>query len=424
MTFLEDYTLLEELGQGGFATVYKVRNNRLGYIRAVRVLNATIAHGEEDMLYQKFLNECRLLLCLGNGNHPNIVHIYRPRLKDNKALVEMDYIDGQDVAGFLRSNSGFVQTDEVINLLKDMSSALAYCHEDIYKYCMDRELDNLEDDPADGSKVLIDEQTRKRLIEKYKVIHNDLHSGNIMRRENGTYILLDFGLAIEGDDVVRSSRRTNGAPEFKAPEKWQDDGIITTQTDIYSFGVILYEYLTGHVPFQLDKTLGSMERAIFFVGEAHQAIMPEPVFESRKEAFENAHPGSKYEKDYPDWLENVIMKCLEKDPKDRYANAKELYEEVKKHLKEVPESAKVGKEDEGENVIEAIEIADQSDFLDEIERLNEENRKLTAANSALEGELAGLKNNQKNGVSGKWIALSVFLTALIAAGIGYFLHSL
>lgn len=71
MPFLEDYILLDELGQGGFATVYKVKHRSLGYIRAVRVLHQLIAKGEEDKTYQKFLRECRILLRLGNGNHPN-----------------------------------------------------------------------------------------------------------------------------------------------------------------------------------------------------------------------------------------------------------------------------------------------------------------------------------------------------------------
>ena len=362
MIFLKDYTLLEELGQGGYATVYKVRHNRLGYIRAIRVLNATIARGEEDPTYQKFLNECRLLLCLGNGNHPNIVHIYQPFLKENKALVEMDFVDGQDVIGYLKSNAGFVDSMEVIRLLVDMSSALAYCHEDIYKYSMDREQDDLQDDPEDGSKVLIDEPTRKRLIDKYSVIHNDLHSGNIMRRENGSYVLLDFGLAIEGEDVVRSSRRTNGAPEFKAPEKWEDDGIITTQTDIYSLGVVLYEYLAGRVPFPVDKEIKSPEKAIYYVGEAHKALMPDPIEDVRRKAFQRGYPDCEYEKDYPDWLEKIIMKCLEKDPKDRYANGRELYEDVLKYYSQ----------GSGPGVENGVSYADQSDLIEEILKLRAE----------------------------------------------------
>ena len=371
MIFLKDYTLLDELGQGGYATVYKVRHNRLGYIRAIRVLNATIARGEEDPTYQKFLNECRLLLCLGNGNHPNIVHIYQPFLKENKTLVEMDFVDGQDLTSYLKSNNGFVDSMEVIRLLSDMSSALAYCHEDIYKYCMDRELDDLQDDPDDGSKVLLDEQIRKRLIDKYSVIHNDLHSGNIMRRENGTYVLLDFGLAIEGDDVVRSSRRTNGAPEFKAPEKWEDDGTITTQTDIYSLGVVLYEYLTGRVPFPVDKEIKSPEKAIFYVGEAHKTLMPDPVEDVRRGAFKKVYPDYEYVKDYPDWLENIIMKCLAKDPDERYANGKELHEDLLKYY-----SRESGTWTENE-----VSYADQSDLIEEILKLRK--------------ELSTLKSNRK-----------------------------
>ena len=71
MAFLEEYTLLDELGQGGYATVYKVRHNNLGYIRAIRVLNAIIAHGETDKTYQKFLegvgNVCTSPACGGRG---------------------------------------------------------------------------------------------------------------------------------------------------------------------------------------------------------------------------------------------------------------------------------------------------------------------------------------------------------------------
>ena len=167
MAFLQEYTMLNELGRGGFATVYKVRHNELGYIRAVRVLNETIVDADSPT-YQKFLRECKLLLRLGNGNHPNIVHIYQPRLLDNKALVEMDYVDGQDILHYLQQNQNFVPATEVVRMALQMSSALAYCHEDIYKFCMDRGADKLQDDPSDGSKVLVDDKTRKRLIEKYK----------------------------------------------------------------------------------------------------------------------------------------------------------------------------------------------------------------------------------------------------------------
>lgn len=333
MSFLKEYTLLGELGTGGFAKVYKVRHNTLGYIRAVRVLTEPVTD-ENSRAYQKFLRECKVLLRLGNGNHRNIVHIYQPRLLENHALVEMDYVDGKDISHHLTENGRFLPIDEVLRMVEEISSALAYCHQDIYKFCMDPDEDQLECDPVDGSKWLIDESTKKRLVEKYKVIHNDIHSGNIMRREDGSCVLLDFGLAITGsDDVRNSSRHANGAVEFKAPEKWDDEGILTEQSDIYSFGVVMYEYLAGRVPFPYNKAYSQAE-ATFKLSKAHKEQKPSPISELRKAYFEAKYPGQTYEKDYPDWLEATIMRCLEKDPAQRFKDGKELHEHILSHLAE------------------------------------------------------------------------------------------
>ncbi len=327
--FLNDYTLLDEIGHGAFASVYKVRHNQLGYIRAVRVLNHTIAQGENDQLWLKFLAECRLLLRLGNGNNPHIVHIYQPLLRDNKALVEMDFIDGMDLAHYMNKNNRFVEAGEVVRLARHMGSALAYCHHDIYRSCMDRDQDNLQDDPDDGSQVLIDRATEARLVRKYQVIHNDLHSGNIMRRNNGDYVLLDFGLSIQDGDVLHSSKRRGGAPEYKAPEKWNDEATITTQSDIFSMGVILYEMLTGHVPFALDTTKPNQIEAEYLLMKAIQSEEAPSIYMQRKRTFEETHPGQQYEKDYPDWLEMLIERCLAKDPSMRFPSGKQFNEFIK-----------------------------------------------------------------------------------------------
>ena len=384
MAFLEEYTLLDELGQGGYATVYKVRHNHLGYIRAIRVLNATIAHGEEDKTYQKFLRECRLLLRLGNGNHPNIVHIYQPLLKAQKAIVEMDYVDGMDLFHYLKEQKGFVPTEDVLHLLTGIGSALAYCHKDIYKFCMDKEEDNLKDDPNDGSKVLLDSKTIEQLIEKYRVIHNDIHSGNIIRREDGNFVLLDFGLAIEGNDVVRSSRKRNGAPEFKAPEKWDNESLLTTQSDIYSFGVVLYEYLTDRVPFQFDKKNSNPSEAEYLLGKAHKEQQPPSILELRKEAFEKAYPGATYEKDYPDWLEKVIMRCLAKSPAERFKDGKELHDFVKESIKADSDTKVANMRDEIaqlQNKISALHQEQQAKSNEETERETAMKRQIEDAES-------------------------------------------
>lgn len=330
MSFLKEYTLLGELGKGGFAKVYKVRHNELGYIRAIRVLNEPITD-ERSRTYQKFLHECKVLLRLGNGSHRNIVHIYQPRLLDNHALVEMDYVDGQDITHYLKDNGNYLPIEEVMRMVEEMSNALAYCHEDIYQFCMDPDEDDLQNDPVDGSKWLIDEATKKRLIEKYKVIHNDIHSGNIMRRRDGSFVLLDFGLAIEGDEVVKSSsRHENGAPEYMPPEKWDNDTILTEQSDIYSFGVVMYEYLAGRVPFVCEGNSFNARTKLY--DKIKNSTSLPSIVDLRKSFFEEKRKGESYKKDFPDWLETAILKCLEKDPDKRFRNGKELHDYITKHL--------------------------------------------------------------------------------------------
>ena len=382
MSFLKEYTLLGELGKGGFAKVYKVRHNELGYIRAIRVLNEPITD-ERSRTYQKFLHECKVLLRLGNGSHRNIVHIYQPRLLDNHALVEMDYVDGQDITHYLKENDNFLPIEEVLRMVEEMSNALAYCHEDIYQFCMDPDEDELQNDPIDGSKWLIDEATKKKLIEKYKVIHNDIHSGNIMRRRDGSFVLLDFGLAIEGDEVVKSSsRHENGAPEYMPPEKWDNDTILTEQSDIYSFGVVMYEYLAGRVPFVCEGNSFNARTKLY--DKIKNSISLPPILDLRKSFFEEKHKGEAYKKDYPDWLETAIMKCLEKDPNRRFRNGKELNTFIKTHLQDeaITKESVQGLSDE---IVSLKEEKQQA--LMQISDLTKKNKDLAALVSSVQYEL-------------------------------------
>ena len=327
MVFLQDYEKLRKIGSGAFATVWKVRHKDLGYIRAIKVSNEMV-EDENDKAYQTFLKECRVLLKIGNGCHPNIVRIYQPDLIENKALVEMDYVDGYSLNEYIQKNGGYLPMEEVDRFIRNIVGALAYCHSDIYQFLMNPVEDNLTSDPEDARRYIIDEKKKQELIKKYQVTHNDLHSENIIRRVyDGSYILLDFGLSIQNNHAVKSSSRCDGALEYSAPEKW-NNGDITCQTDVYSLGVLLFEVMTGRVPFPMvmEKYYNEIECKNALL-RCHLEKEPPAIEPLRKKAFEDTHPGEVCTKDYPDWLEALIMKCLEKEPQNRYLDAKAVIDD-------------------------------------------------------------------------------------------------
>ncbi|MBD5255729.1 MAG: protein kinase [Barnesiella sp.] len=326
--FLEEYEKLRMLGKGSFASVYKVRHHDLGYVRAIKVSNDLVSE-ENDRAYQTFLNECRVLLKIGNGCHPNIVRIYRPRLIANKAIVEMDYVDGVSLADYVARNR-FIEYKEFKRFASEIVSAMAYCHVDLYKFLMDPDQDNLEPDPADGSRFIITPKKEAELIHKYGVNHNDLHSNNIMRRNyDGSFVLLDFGLAIQDDHCVKSSSRGDGAYEYCSPEKLEGQSNISSASDVYSLGILLYEMLAGRVPFVMNTKDMPLEKARYEVYTSHLKATPPPVIGFREEAFKALNPGKRYERDYPEAIDRIIRKCLMKNPDDRYPDAKALLMDLK-----------------------------------------------------------------------------------------------
>lgn len=355
-SLLEDqYEILMELGHGAYASVYKVRHKKHGYIRALKVSMEKVPN-EEDRKFRQFVSECQVQLKLGNGCHPNIVRVHQPHLIEEHAVVEMDYIDGCTLVSYMEKKK-FIDIDTVYRFIHDVVGAMAYCHYDVYRYMMDVDEDGLTLDNNDGS-VVVDDATKERLIKKYQVIHNDLHSNNVMvRYRDGAFVLLDFGLSVQDNKFVKSSARDGGAIEYLSPEKCTDrldEIVITTMSDVYSLGILLYEVLAGRVPFPCQLDVFTRETAMYKVKEAHRAQTPPAIEPLRRMAFEKVNPGKTYEKDYPDWLEHMIMKCLEKNPKDRYRNAKELFDEFNKEMQA----------DDGKSV-KALN--------DEIKKLNEQN---------------------------------------------------
>lgn len=176
---LGQYEMLANLGSGSNGTVYKVRHHEQGYIRAIKILNGYV-EDKNSTKYESFIHEYRTLTLLGNCSHPNIVSVHKADLLENKAFYEMDFIDGTPLANYIAAKQ-FLPLEEVIKCCRDLLSAMKYCHVGVTEYLYDREEDNISTDPKDGSKVLIDQATRERLIAKYGIVHNDIHSSNIIR---------------------------------------------------------------------------------------------------------------------------------------------------------------------------------------------------------------------------------------------------
>lgn len=321
------YIPLDQIDQGGEAIIFKVKHSEFGYVRALRQLygNPPVTD-KSDPIYQKFVEECKTLLRIGNGSHPNIIKISQPILYGTNPAVEMELLIGRDVYKELFAEKYF-SASKTIALLKDISYALAYCHYDIYKYCMSKAEDK-DDVIHDGLRNTAKRGAETRLANKYKVIHNDIQSKNIFLNEDGRFILLDFGLAFENGQVHRrSSVHKAGVNQYKAPEKFDDKFLPSEQSDIYSLGILLYECLAGEPPFDVPKNTAP-EKAWGLFRHIHKDSPVPDLWEKRKQQFKANKKEIPNEKDYPQWLEDIILKCLEKDPKNRFQNGKELHNHV------------------------------------------------------------------------------------------------
>jgi serine/threonine protein kinase len=276
------------LRTGGQGSVYKGR--RIGpIITAVKLLPTPI-HSEstDDKNYRNFLNEVEKLKKVNEIPNPNVVKILNSGITESGSFpfIEMEFIEGPDLEELLKPPHEKIFTiKEVIKLADQLACALSHCH-------------------------------------KVGVKHGDIKSNNVkFNNSTGNYVLLDFGLSVMSDEQRRSSMRHAGAIEFMAPE--QNEGQMLFQTDIYSYGVILYELLAGQVPFPL-KDNGETARNNVML--SHMESPVPDILQLRKINFPDDWP--KRELQIPEWLLQMIAKCLEKLPEKRYANGTELQEVI------------------------------------------------------------------------------------------------
>src|SRR5476649_2519081 len=221
---------LENMGAlrtGGQGSVYKGR--RMGPIFSAVKLLPTPIHNEsmDDHNYRNFINEVEKLKKVNEVPNPNVVKILNSGITESGSFpfIEMEFIEGPDLEELLKPPHEAIFTlKETIKLADQLACALAHCH-------------------------------------KVGVKHGDIKSNNVkFNVHSGNYVLLDFGLSIMSDEERRSSIRHAGAIEFMAPE--QNQGQMLFQTDIYSYGVILYELLAGQVPFTLKDNGETARNAV------------------------------------------------------------------------------------------------------------------------------------------------------------------
>ena len=294
-TITEGLENMGALRTGGQGSVYKGR--RTGTIITAVKLLPTPIHTEsaEDKNFRNFQNEVEKLKRVNEQPNPNVVKILNSGITESGSFpfIEMEFIDGPDLEDLLKPPYEPVfLIKEVIKVADQLANALAHCH-------------------------------------KLSVKHGDIKSNNVkFNIHSGNYVLLDFGLSAMSDDQRRTSIQHAGAIEFMAPE--QNDGQLLFQTDIYSFGIILYELLAGQVPFPLTEQ-GHTSRNQLMLAHMEQAV-PDLMELRRKNLPEDWSDEKKiHEMQVPQWLLQVIEKCLEKAPAARFANGVELQDFIFHH---------------------------------------------------------------------------------------------
>ncbi|HLO27519.1 MAG TPA: FHA domain-containing serine/threonine-protein kinase [Anaerolineales bacterium] len=259
------YSIQELLGQGGMATVYKAYHSALDRYVAIKVLDATL--GKERDFIERFKREARVIAKLDNGH---IVPVYDFDEEDGQPYIVLKFIDGQTLRDRMKASP--LSEFEILKIVSAVGDGLQYAH-------------------------------------NRGVLHRDIKPSNVLVAGDGKIYLTDFGLArivesassLTGDMIV-------GTPQYMSPEQAINAEHLDEGTDIYSFGVMMYEMVTGCLPFDADT--------MFTVIEDH-IHKPPPLPTSIKP-------------DLPEEVERVILKALAKQRSDRYAKVADLVNAFKK----------------------------------------------------------------------------------------------
>jgi serine/threonine protein kinase/Flp pilus assembly protein TadD len=259
---ISQYRIIEKLGEGGMGVVYKAEDSKLRRTVALKFLQTDAVEGEEHRV--RFLREVQAAASL---DHPNICTIHEVGEARGRVFFAMALIEGETLAQRIRN--GPLTVDESLILAIQVAEGLEAAHEK-------------------------------------QVVHRDIKPGNIIVTPKGRAIIVDFGLAQIGErSRLTHSGATLGTAAYMSPEQVQGS-YVDGRSDIWSLGVVLYEMITGQLPFDADY---------------HVALMYSVLNEEPK-------PATSLRPDAPPGINGVIRRALAKQPKERYQNARELIGEL------------------------------------------------------------------------------------------------
>ncbi len=262
-TFASRYEILEELGKGGMGRVYRVEDKKIGEEVALKLIKPEIA--SDQAMIERFRNELKLARKI---THKNVCRMHDFHEEEGIPFITMEYVEGEDLKSFMRRKGNLIE--DAISITKQVCEGLAEAHE-------------------------------------LGVVHRDLKPQNIMIDKNGRAKIMDFGIArsIEAPGLT-SSGMMIGTPDYISPEQAEGEEA-DQRSDIYSLGSILYEMVTGSVPFKGDTALS--------VALKHKTkIPPDP---------------KKLNPKVPKELSRLILICLEKERERRYQTAEDLLADLR-----------------------------------------------------------------------------------------------
>jgi len=275
-TFAGRYQVVEEMGRGGMGRVYKVIDMKLKEDLALKIIHPEIA--VDERIIKRFGNELKMARKV---SHKNVCRMYHLEEDEGIHYITMEFIRGESLKDMI-GMMGQLSPGQALSVVKQVCEGLAEAH-------------------------------------KLGVVHRDLKPGNIMIDREGNARIMDFGIArsLKAKGITRTGTMI-GTPEYMSPE--QVEGLKTDQrSDLYSLGVILYEMVTGRIPFDGETP--------FSIALKHKSEKPQDPKEINPQLPEN--------------ISRMIMRCLEKDREKRYQTAEELLAELGKIEEGIPTEERV-----------------------------------------------------------------------------------